>query len=154
MGTWLQSLMPALMRAQGAGAVHRYWRAKNFTGTASFYEVAEVQFLQSGVVRTAGIIPTFSAVPAVGSGNNLTNGVLTDRAYWSTATADSLIITFDLGAAYAVNQFGHCRYDAAGRLPTSVTIEWSDDSAAWTAVGTFAMSDAAANFTFATFVSF
>lgn len=135
-----------------AASSHRYWRVKNFTGTTTYWETSEVQLLDGVTVKTGGITPTASAAPTVGALSSLTDGTLNfGQVAFTTAVANTLALTWDFTSAVTITDIKISRFDTAGRFPTgAITLEWSDDNAAWTSAGTATLTQPGSNYTLST----
>lgn len=137
---------------------HRYWRLKNFTGTrGSYLETSEIQLLASGVNVVSGKTPTCSTAPSGSAASYLTDGVLNlNQSYWLTAVADTLVLTWDLGAGNAqnVDSAKIAMFDNAARQATAVTLEYSDDNVSWTTVGTGFITPASTAYTLSPAITF
>lgn len=117
----------------------RYWRFKNFTGTAALWETQQIQVMAEAVVISNGIVPTASVAPDSGGGlDRLTDnaGLGSPSRYWTTANANTLILTFDFTSDVSVTGFRAARYDTDTRFATSVTADYSANGTDWTAFGT------------------
>jgi hypothetical protein len=133
----------------GGSGSHRYWRFSNFTGTTNFFETTEIGVMQGATDRALSITPTASASPGGGSLASLVDGgpLSSSQTYWNTSVANTLQLTWDLAAAYAIDGFRVSRFDTAGRFPTAFTVEWSDNNSSWTTVGTYSLTQPGTNYT-------
>lgn len=122
-----------------AGA-HRYWRITNVSvpGT-NLLEISELQLFEGGNPVNALASKSSSHVPTEPF-SNLFDGSLTTRCYWSNAVVESgtsFWIKWDFGSGFdtkvdGVKQGG---FDNSGRYMDGFTLQWSDDNAAWTTLG-------------------
>lgn len=136
---------------------HRYWRTSNFTGTsASYWETTEVQLLDGVSVLTGGMTPTASVAPDSGGGlDALTDSALgSPSRYWTTANANTLALTWDFGTPVFVDGIKISRHDTAGRFPTNVDLEWSDNGTDWTAAGSASPIEPGSNSTLSATATF
>ena len=132
----------ALATGGGGGAVSaRYWRITNLSVTNSAYlELSEVQLLSGATVVSSG--KTYSTNPALtgssgGGLNDLFDGNLTTRAYWTKADAVSggFYLKVDLGSPMVVDGVKQGGFDDSERYMNAFTLEYSDNDASWTALG-------------------
>lgn len=110
----------------------RYIRFRQIT-SSDYFDISELQVFEGGTQRVGTISAT--SAPFLGSLENLTNGLLTERAAWysNTASAADFAVVFDFGAgnSYAIDGFKQGGFDAAGRQIQSATVEYSQDGAQW-----------------------
>ena len=119
-------------------AAHRYWRVR---GMATHVEGATLRLAElalvdnSGTSVSAGVTPTSSVAPILGTLSSLENGNLTDSVTWNTALG--LVLSWDFGGAPASLTTLKFAAPAQESSLLSVELDWSDDAVTWTTLATY-----------------
>lgn len=117
----------------------RYWRIVGLSVPAGdYFEVSEIQLLEGGVNVNGSATVTSSHTPTFPF-SYLTDGQLNTRCYWSALVAEGadFWIKWDFGAGVnkAISGVKQGGYDTSARYMYAFTLQYSDDGANWTPLG-------------------
>lgn len=126
----------------GGGGGHRYWRAVGIVTSSNNFELNEFH-LYNGASRVDGsctvtVPATATGFVTSGTGPNLQDASTATRVAITPSAgyrgSDVVYVHWDAGSGNTINvdgvQLGH--HDTAGKYPSRLTIEYSDDNSTWT----------------------